>query len=86
MVRLSVILIADFTLDLRRQNSGTNQGNGNTAAASFSMIQFQNVIQHLHQSIIAELGDNKLTATDMAEAESDINVLAGLQSDTEPSA
>lgn len=55
---LSVVLISDFTLDLRRHNSAMMDPDKH--AASFSVIQFREVIQRLHQSVITEMGEPEL--------------------------
>lgn len=48
---LSALLVADFTLDLRRQNSARIETSNMTLPA----LQFSNVLQRVHQSFLVEL-------------------------------
>lgn len=49
---LSVILVCDFTLDLRRRNVAVVEANGMTLPT----LHFQSILQHVHQSLLVEMG------------------------------
>lgn len=51
---LSTILIAEFTLDLRRRNSTTIQ----FASVTLPTLHIQSMLQYVHESIIAGMGDH----------------------------
>lgn len=56
---LSAILLADFTLELRQKNSTAIQAINNTLPT----IHFQSVMDHIHQSILVEMGTPENTDT-----------------------
>lgn len=49
---LSAILVADFTLELRRRNSTTIE----TANITLSILGLQTVLRNVHQSLLVEMG------------------------------
>lgn len=52
LLSLAAIIVSDFFLDLRQCNSAAI---GTSAIATLPTIQFQNISQRVHESIIAEL-------------------------------
>lgn len=67
---LSSILVADFTLDLRRINSDKIEA----SITSLPTLQFSNVLQHVHQSLRVELAsfeDTHVTVTDIESGDHD---------------
>lgn len=65
---LSAILVADFTLNLRRVNSAKIEA----SQVTLPTIHFSNVLQHFNQSLLVELATPESTSADnMEESDED---------------
>lgn len=53
---LSAILISNFTLDLRRRNSPLMPMGASNVSLS---LQYRDALQHIHQSVLIEMGDHE---------------------------